>query len=410
MSSPNLGSEFWRSFDKRAADKSPQHALKKEKEKADIIQAGTVLGSTLGSIGAYLLRSFLGKRLVEGHAKIPSQYAGLDIKNLTNQIDAGELRSNGFFHSQEEIEAMREIADLGESFMEKHKLRPDLTINLGHHGSKLRDYYNPIKHSVNLETLSPSVALHEMGHAADYKGSIPKTVLRHLPQILAATAVPAALTYGDYIKKKLPGSTDDKIIDALQKHPIAAGLTGYGIATLYPEAKASILALSHIKDMKGSERAMSEFTKSLGPAYGTYLAGALPIIAGYGIASAVHKAHQKKVRKREEHKKVAKISPNMKAFLAGAIPVGLSVGGATYYTYGTKGGKAMRDITDMQRKEKLEGEYGKAVGSKIDKWSDKTDETYEKHPGVVATGFGAGVGTLAGLLTAMVMNNMKLIK
>ncbi len=206
-------------------------------ENAEVILGGTQLGTALGSYGAYVGQKALGKLLLKGHESIPYDLKKVDIKDIKQHFSSHTPKKKGvldFTHildnlrgeevskklnSKEKKSLLNEIGDLGESFSKKHKLRESgIKFNINAKG-KLSDYYNPIKNTVNMSTMSPAVALHEMGHAADYRGNLLKTIGRHLPAALAATGVPLALAYGDEIKEKIPGSVDDKVISFIQKKP-----------------------------------------------------------------------------------------------------------------------------------------------------------------------------------------------
>jgi hypothetical protein len=184
---------------------------------------------------------------------------------------------------------LKDITKTVDSFIDKHNLaKKGVTINLkqGPLNWMLGPRYELAKKRVYLPEISKNLALHELGHAADYtKGRIGKVrgtlepILRRGAQI----ALPAALIAGDQIKELLPGTVDDKAIEFMQRHaPAIAGAT-IAATTLYPEAKASYLALKHIAKTEGRDAAMKSL-KMLGAGWGTYVLGAIPTIVGLSLA------------------------------------------------------------------------------------------------------------------------------
>lgn len=221
------------------------------------------------------------------------------------------------------------------------------------------------------------------------------------------------LAYGDQIKEKIPGSVDDKVIDFLQENPVATGLAGYGLATLYPEARASYSALKHVLKHRGKAEMMKDLKRTLGPAYGTYLAGALPVAAGYGLAkkykSSLKEKEKKKAKKGQE--KAAAITPeDIKAFAAGAAVAGIPTGLAAYYQHGTKGGRTINDIDEERIRRNVSSRLGQGLGAKAYARAKKTNEFMERHPVGAAVATGGAIGLLSGLLTAVMMKDMGALK
>lgn len=181
------------------------------------------------------------------------------------------------------------ITDTVDSFIDKHNLaQKGVTTNLkqGPLNWMLGPRYELATKRVYLPDVSKELALHELGHAADYtKGRIGK-VRANLEPLLrrsAQIALPTALIAGDRIKELLPGTIDDKAIEFMQRHaPEIAGAT-IAATTLYPEAKASVLALQHIKETEGRAAALKSL-KRLGAGWGTYVLGAIPTIVGLSLA------------------------------------------------------------------------------------------------------------------------------
>lgn len=184
---------------------------------------------------------------------------------------------------------LRDITKTVDSFIDKHNLaKKGVTVNLkqGPLNWMLGPRYEIAKKRVYLPEISKDLALHELGHAADYtKGRIGKVrgtlepILRRGAQI----ALPAALIAGDQIKEMLPGTVDDRAIEFMQRNaPAIAGAT-IAATTLYPEAKASYLALKHIAKTEGRDAAFKSM-KRLGAGWGTYVLGAIPTIVGLSLA------------------------------------------------------------------------------------------------------------------------------
>lgn len=434
-------SDFFYGFVKRAEEQRPSN---KEIDRSEAILAAASAGTALGNLGAWLSQGFLGRKLSKTHHAMPLRAFAKEIKDLKshftdaadaakNQLgsartgrfgDYGDLIYNSLGSVKEKkevIDELSDIADLGSSFAKEHKLHESgIKFNANIRG-KLGDYYNPIKNTVNMSTASRAVALHEMGHAADYRGSLAKMIGRKMPQTLGMAAIPAALAYGDSIREKIPGSVDDKVIDFLQKHPISSSIAGYGLSTLYPEARASYSALKHIYKHRGKAEMMKDLKKSLGPAYLTYIAGTLPIAAGALLAGSVRsriKAQEEKKKKKNPLQKAAGISsakgltadPDVRAFTAGALMAGIPASAITYYLYGTKGGHVINDIGEDSGRRDLRFQYGRHIGDRLYRSKRKFNEFLEKHPVSTATASGVGAGALGGLLTAIMMAPMGMKK
>jgi hypothetical protein len=99
----------------------------------------------------------------------------------------------------------------------------------------------------------------------------------------ALATVPIALIAGDEIAKAIPGTIDDRVIHFMQDHaPTIVGAT-LAATQLYPEAKASLLALRHIREMEG-RGATASALKRLLPLFGSYVLHAIPPIVGMVLA------------------------------------------------------------------------------------------------------------------------------
>lgn len=357
------------------------------------------------------------KSHVDAITSKPPDRRTLNIGDVGNSLQKGNFVPNDSFAIDKQ---MADLADLSESMLKEKGLKGKVQVNLK--GGLGSNYYNPISKSVNIGTAAPSVALHEIGHAADYKNSLIKTVARRLPHIAALTAVPASFGYGDYIKEKIPGSVDDKVIDFIKEHPYATTLAGYGSSTLYPEGKASFLAWKHMKDKRSLGYANKAALRELAPAFGTYMLGALPALAVAGAAKYLYDSKKKKGIKKKagsmkDFYKTVTTDPVKKerflrGFATGAAIGGLGLGGLAAYHTGTKGGKLMSEINldiheDDIRRDPL---MGKETKKKLIERGRKSTKWQENHP-VASTAIAGGVGALGlGGLVGYLHHNMDLLK
>lgn len=225
--------------------------------------------------------------LFDVEARMPKQPAGVsaDAERIMRGQHAKHPLTKKVFA---QAEAEKNIAKTVDSFIDKHNLaRKGVSLNLRHGPINMAGprYEIPTKR-VYLPSISKELALHELGHAADYtKGRLGK--LRGFAEPLlmrgATIALPVALIAGDRIAELLPGTADDRAIKFMQDH--APEIMGATIAatTLYPEGKASVLALQHIAKTEGRAAAIKSL-KKLGPAWATYALGAIPAIVGLSLA------------------------------------------------------------------------------------------------------------------------------
>jgi hypothetical protein len=192
-----------------------------------------------------------------------------------------------------------EIHGVVDNFFEKHRLgQKGVTMHFrsGLIPFLIGSHYDAETKQVVLPRLSKEIALHELGHAADYTGSTLGKVRAVAEPILrkaALVTVPIALVAGDEIAKAIPGTIDDKAIRFMQDH--APAIVGATIAatSLYPEAKASMLALKHLEQVEGSGAARAAL-KKLVPLWGSYLLHAIPPVVGVALA-------RKYMRQAREH-------------------------------------------------------------------------------------------------------------
>jgi len=166
--------------------------------------------------------------------------------------------------------------------MEKHKFSPRIIHNpfvkspefkpLG----KLKGVYTPST------KIDPSYLLHELGHGVDYK-KFPKTkLIGRKATGLAGLAASAWLA-----------ASDDPERRKWAPVAVVAGAT----PTLYQEGKASLLALRHLGQEKGT-RGVLKGLKHLGPAYATYLG--LPAGAALGLALLNRRRNRRDEAKKQQ--------------------------------------------------------------------------------------------------------------
>lgn len=184
---------------------------------------------------------------------------------------------------------LNEIGGVVNSFFQKHELG-EKGVTLNFRSGLLTDItspsYNMDTRKVFLPRVSKELALHELGHAADYTGSalgkiraVGEPILQHA----AMATLPIALIAGDEIAKALPGTIDDRAIHFMQDHAPSIMAATLAATSLYPEAKASMLALRHIKDVEGGAAAVASLKKLL-PLWGSYVLKAIPPVVGLALA------------------------------------------------------------------------------------------------------------------------------
>jgi hypothetical protein len=184
---------------------------------------------------------------------------------------------------------LNEIGGVVDSFFQKHELgEKGVTLNFrsGPLTKAFGPHYDLDTRKVFLPRVSKELVLHELGHAADYTSSalgklraIGEPTLRRA----ALTVLPIALIAGDEIAQALPGTIDDRAIHFMQDHAPSIMAATLAATSLYPEAKASLLALKHIKDVEGGAAAAASFKKLL-PLWGSYLIRAIPPVVGMALA------------------------------------------------------------------------------------------------------------------------------
>lgn len=336
-----------------------------------------------------------------------------------------------------------EIQPVVDSFIDKHKLtEKGVRLNIQHGPLSGRSAgFNLATKQVYLPQIGKEVALHELGHAADYTGRFGK--LRRFGEPVlkrgVMVALPIALAAGDRIKEMIPGTVDDKAISFMQDHaPEIMGAT-LAATTLFPEAKASILAVKHLKELEkaGKQPAGTAMkaAKRLAPLWAPYLVGAIPAIVGMSLARKyMRSAREEKgeleqdveeqIREVEKnasivtdfasHAKdlgyitkqigkgtsnlitskgaVAKISRAAKetgqdpSFVMGALSSALPATMGALYMYGTPGGELVRRRLDPRARDAILGHTPKEVPGIAGKDESWRKENPLRFAGMVAVG------------------------
>jgi len=285
--------------EKTASDDRPKKLDPGERALAGMAAASTFAMKAVPEIGSFGL-GYLAEKGSVSSRQLP-QLRGLttlDPKKI-NIPSVDKSRFMGLFNVStrdktpeglaEATAKLDDIHGVVDSFFKKNNLAEKgvrIDIRNGPLSSSSGNQYDILNKRVRLTDVSKEIALHELGHAADFTGSR-FARMRGLASgallNIASTAVPIALVAGDEISKAIPGTVDDKAIRFMQEYaPEIAGAT-LAATQLYPEAKASFLALKHIKEVEGS-LAAKEALKKLLPAWGTYALAAIPPIVGMALA------------------------------------------------------------------------------------------------------------------------------
>ena len=203
------------------------------------------------------------------------------------------LSSEGKIKNAETFKRLDELHDVVDSFISKHGLKEKgvrINFQRGPISGLGGGSYSPTTKEVFLPHLGSEVALHELGHAADYSTRMGRVRAYTEPALERGvmTALPIALAAGDHIKEMIPGTVDDRAISFMQDHAPAIMAATLTATTLYPEAKASISAIRHIRDLERVGRQAPGATmlavKRLSPLFGSYLLGAVPAVVGMALA------------------------------------------------------------------------------------------------------------------------------
>lgn len=265
------------------------------------------IAAVSGSLAAKLIPYAGQKVLADIGMSDAVDYKAMDLTDVKRMRDIGQATPGrrgkilGLFDvegrqrivGRKDFEAtarkFNELEKVVDSFIDKHNLVEKgvrMRFPTGLAGELGGSRYNISSKQVHLPELSKPIALHELGHAADYtKGRWARFrgVAEPMLERGVLTALPIALIAGDQIKEMLPGTIDDKAIGFMQDHaPEILGAT-LAATQLYPEAKASYLATKHIADTQGRVAAR-EAVKKLAPLWGTYLLGTIPAVIGMSLA------------------------------------------------------------------------------------------------------------------------------
>jgi len=211
-----------------------------------------------------------------------------DIKQKHPKMDL-----ESFAEGLEKYQTLDHLHQTVDSFITKHDLAGKgvrLNFQRGPLSGMGGGSYSPATKEVYLPSLSKELALHELGHARDYSTRMGRFRAYADPVLQRGvlTALPIALAAGDHIKEMIPGTVDDKAISFMQDHAPAIMAATLTATTLYPEAKASIFAIRHIRDLeragKEAPGATMKAFKRLAPGFGSYLLGAIPAVVGMSLA------------------------------------------------------------------------------------------------------------------------------
>lgn len=223
---------------------------------------------------------------------------------------------------------LRELAPMLDSYMDRNRLFEKGTTIDTHAGVLTKEIgprYSEIGNKVMMPIINAPIALHELGHAADLQ-SLPvlKSLAYRVMPSLALTMVPTALVAGNKIKKAIPGTVDDEMIDFVQNHAVGIGTAAVASMQLIPEASASMRAMKHLarynlestlpaltgEALYDAEKAITSdsFLSMLGaiqkhdiakpmaalkggmrtlmPAFGSYVVSLIPVVAGFSLAKS----------------------------------------------------------------------------------------------------------------------------
>lgn len=349
-----------------------------------------------------------------------------------------------FQNAVAQMESMQPVVD---SFIKKHDLAAKgvkIQFKGGVPAMLQGPHYHTFTKRVRLSRVDPASALHELGHAADYNKDIVGKARAILgPRLRGATmlSLPIAYIAGDEIKKALPGTVDDKTIEFMQQNaPSILGAT-LAATTLYPEAKASYLALQHVKETQGPKAARA-MAKTLIPKWGSYALATIPAMIGISFAKKYYNEAKKRGEDLEKESGIIQAIPHMfrdvrasarhvgrqiaegarelrdapdrmqriqraakevgtdPAFIYGALSVGIPATMATAYMYGTKHGPIVKDRLEAispktQRKMLSTGPIANRLKDRV------PDDWKTRNPGLYAGLVGTGAAMSAGIMTKL---------
>lgn len=400
---------------------------------AHAFSVGGAPGAPLGTKG-----SIMGLFNVEGR---PRANPGLMSPEAAHKFE------------QKYIAKLREIQPVVDSFIDKHKLtEKGVRINIQHGplSGKGGGGFSLANKQVFLPRVGKELALHELGHAADYTGRFGSLRRFAEPALKRGVmvALPVALAAGDRIKEMIPGTIDDKAISFMQNNaPEIMGAT-LAATSLFPEAKASFLAVSHLRDLEkaGKQPAGTALAaaKKLAPFWGTYLIGAIPAIVGMSLARKYMRdaRHEKGELQEDIEKQIQEVEKNASfvgdwishakdlghitkqigkgttklvtdkgtirqisqaakhtgsspEFIWGAVTSALPATMGALYMYGTPGGELIRDRLDMKAQTALLGHGPKQVPGIAGKDEVWRKENPLRFAGLVAMGAALSGGIMS---------------
>lgn len=435
-------------------DDQPKKLDPSERALAGLATQGSAYAIALPWVGREVLKHFAEKDSVDwggfpaiagatsmGKMELP---AAPPSKRLLGLVDVvGRQRSVSPQATEEVLGKVDDIHGAVDSFFQKHDLaNKGVTMNFrgGPLSSGLGPHYDPAEKKVFLPRVSKELALHELGHAADYTSSrfgkaraVAEPILRNA----ALTVIPIALIAGDEIAKAIPGTIDDKVIRFMQDHaPSIVGAT-LAATTLIPEAKASFLAIRHLHQTEGAASAIAAAKKLL-PAWGTYALSVIPPIVGMALArrylqhAREHNANNEKTagflgdaiggavsEMKEIGSDLAHVGkqighgfgqlvkdPNMASrlgsaakevgtsphFIMGALTAAIPATAGALYLYSTESGKIIRDQWAKTHPD----------GKGLITHRPKDEDWRERHPGVFAGIVGLGAALSAGVMSKLI--------
>ena len=250
------------------------------------------------------------KHLGMGALPGPADQGGPALKELLQEKDKKsflglfDLEAKPKVHGivRQDMHELARMSDTVDSFIDKYHLA-DKGVTMDFRYSPWAAVrgasYDQVSKVVTMPRASKEILLHELGHAADFtsRAGAARVLRGTIPGLLLDGLIPAAYFVGDEIKKAIPGSVDDKVIDFAQKHGPALAMLALATKTLYPEGKASYLAIKHIHDVEGAAAAKKAAAKLI-PLFGTYALATLPVIAGFSLAKKYYyETHAKQEKK-----------------------------------------------------------------------------------------------------------------
>ena len=313
------------------ADASGKRLDPGEKALAGLAAQSSAYAVALPWIGGEIARHF-GEKGSVSWGDVEPLMGGTSINEMSKTTPTNQTRFMGLFdisgrpktaplgELQGVVKKLDEIHGVVDSFFEKHKLGDKgVTMNFrsGLLTSGFGPHYDLGTKKVFLPRVSKEIALHELGHAADYTGSTLgkiRAVADPLLRTAVMATIPIALIAGDEIAKAIPGTIDDKAIHFMQDH--APSIVGATLAAtqLYPEAKASWLAFKHIDEVEGRAAALSSLKKLL-PLWGSYLLNAIPPIVGMALA----RKYMREARARNDQKEPTEKTASVVSAALGAL-------------------------------------------------------------------------------------------